>query len=196
MKPLDYIRRFISISPEVEMTLQDMIEEHEYRRGDIIKGVVNLSTYAFYLMSGSARLFYTVQGKEHTFSFSFADEFIMLSRYLIQSHPDTVAIQFIEPTKVLFIPHLRMKDIIKETGFQPDEAAILFITTAMSQHLLTLEERVNVLQTMTAEERYQWAIRRYPRLTECATVTQIASFLGVTKETLYRIKGGKYNTIR
>lgn len=192
MKPLDYIRRFITVSPEIELALQDMISEHEYRRGDIIRGVVNLSTYAFYILKGSARLFYTVQGKEHTFSFSFTDEFIMLSRFLIQRHPDTVAIQFLEPTKVLFIPHLRMKDLIKETGIQPDEAAILFITTAMSQHVLTLEERLDTLQTMTAEERYQWAMKRYPRLTECATITQIASFLGVTKETLYRIRSGKY----
>ncbi len=193
MKPLDYIRRFITISPEMEMKLTDMMREHVYRRGDIIKGAVNLSTYAFYIVEGSARLFYTIGGKEHTFSFSFTDEFIMLSRFLIMRHPDTVSIQFLEPTKVLFIPHLKVKDIIREAGIQPDEAVILFITTAMSQHMLTLEERMDVLQTLSAEERYRWAITRYPRLTDCATVTQIASFLGVTKETLYRIRAGRYN---
>ena len=32
-----------------------------------------------------------------------------------------------------------------------------------------------------------------PRLGEVATTTQIASFLGITKETLYRIRGGKYS---
>ena len=63
----------------------------------------------------------------------------------------------------------------------------------MSQHVLALEERLDALQTMSAEERYRWALKRYPRITECATLTQIASFLGVTKETLYRIKSGKYN---
>ncbi|MBD5224701.1 MAG: Crp/Fnr family transcriptional regulator [Bacteroidales bacterium] len=193
MKPLDYIKRFITISPEIEMKLTDMMREHSYRRGDIIRGAVNLSTYAFYIVEGSARLFYTQKGKEHTFSFSFASEFIMLSRFLIMRHPDTVAIQFLEPTKLLFIPHLKMKDLIKEAGIQPDEAAILFITTAMSQHMLTLEERLDVLQTLSAEERYRWAIRRYPRLADCANATQIASFLGVTKETIYRIRAGKYN---
>lgn len=193
MKPLDYIKRFITISPEMEMKLYDMMREHNYRRGDIIKGAVNLSTYAFYIVEGSARLFYTIGGKEHTFSFSFTDEFIMLSRFLITRHPDTVAIQFLEPTKLLFIPHLKVKDLIREAGIQPDEAVILFITTAMSQHMLTLEERLDVLQTHSAEERYRWAIIRYPRLTDCATATQIASFLGVTKETIYRIRAGKYN---
>ena len=179
MNPLDTIKRFITISPEIELELRDIMREHEYKRGDTIRGAVNLSTYAFYIVSGSARLFYTIGGKEHTFSFSFTNEFIMLSRFLILSHPDTVAIQFLEP--------------IKEAGIQPDEAVILFVTTAMSQHVLALEERLDALQTMSAEERYQWALKRYPRITECATLTQIASFLGVTKETLYRIKGGKYN---
>lgn len=146
MNPLDTIRRFITISPEIELEIRDMMREHEYKRGDTIRGAVNLSTYAFYIVSGSARLFYTIGGKEHTFSFSFANEFIMLSRFLIQSHPDTVAIQFLEPTKVLFIPHLKMQDLIKEARIQPDEGAILFITTAMSQHVMALEERLDALR--------------------------------------------------
>jgi hypothetical protein len=55
-----------------------------------------------------------------------------------------------------------------------------------------LEERITVLQHYSARERYLWALERYPRLTECATVTQIASFLGLTKETLYRIRSDNY----
>lgn len=49
-----------------------------------------------------------------------------------------------------------------------------------------------MLQNTSARERYQWVVDRYPRLLERSTVTQIASFLGVTKETLYRIRAGKY----
>lgn len=192
MKPIDYIRQFLNVPHEMEAALSDMMIEHRYRRGDTIRGAVNLTTYAYYIIQGSARLFYTVGGKEHTFSFSFTDEFIMLSRFIIHHHPDTVAIQFLEPTTVIFMPHLRMKDLLKEAGMRPDDAAMLFVTSAMAQHIMALEERLDVMQTQSAEERYRWAIRRYPRLPECATVTQIASFLGVTKETLYRIRSGKY----
>lgn len=192
MKPIDAVRLFLNVSPEVEAKLEEMMAERSYRRGDTIRGAMNLSSYAYYIVEGSARLFYTVKGREHTFSFSFTDEFIMLSRFLIEHHPDTVAIQFLEPTKVLFLPHLRMHDLLRQAGLQPDDAVVMFVTSAMAQHMLALEERIDVMQTFSAEERYRWAINRYPRLTEIATVTQIASFLGVTKETLYRIRSGKY----
>ena len=37
-----------------------------------------------------------------------------------------------------------------------------------------------------------WLTSRYPRLLHVATITQIASYLGVTKETLYRIRNNNY----
>ena len=193
MKPIDYLRQFVKVEPEVESAITEMMREHTYKRGDTIRGAINLSTYAYYIVKGSARLFYTNRGKEHTYSFSFTDEFIMLSRFIIRHHPDTVAIQFLEPTTVMFIPHLRMKDMLKQAGVQIAEAALLFVMSAMAQHAMALEERLDVMQTGSAEERYRWAIERYPQLPECATVTQIASFLGMTKETLYRIRSGKYH---
>ncbi|MCM1505500.1 MAG: Crp/Fnr family transcriptional regulator, partial [Muribaculum sp.] len=193
MKPLEFLRKTLAIELEVEQRLASMIQERRYRRGDMIRGSITLSSNAFYIISGSARVFYTIGGKEHTFSFAFADQFITLSSYLISIHPDTVAIQFLEPTQVVFIPHLKVKDVLEEAGYKLNSTALLLITTAMEGHMRALEERMDVLQTLSVEERYQWAIKRYPRLPECATVTQIASFLGVTRETLYRIRSGRYS---
>lgn len=68
----------------------------------------------------------------------------------------------------------------------------MFLNTTLAIYTSYLEERIYTLQCMNATERYDWAIKRYPRLTEYATVTQIASFLGLTRETLYRIRSGKY----
>lgn len=48
------------------------------------------------------------------------------------------------------------------------------------------------MQTLNATQRYRWLINRYPRILESATTTQIASYLGLTKETLYRIRNNKY----
>ena len=62
----------------------------------------------------------------------------------------------------------------------------------MMAHVKYLEERVMLLQTASAPERYRWMEKRYPRVIERATMTQVASFLGITKETLYRIRSNKY----
>ena len=41
-------------------------------------------------------------------------------------------------------------------------------------------------------ERYEWVVTRYPRLLQRATLGQIASFLGITQETISRIRSEKY----
>ena len=43
-----------------------------------------------------------------------------------------------------------------------------------------------------ARERDQVALERYPNILDLVTVTQLASFLNLTKETIYRIRSGKY----
>lgn len=192
MHPVDHIRKFAAVTPQLEENLRKIMREHHPRKGEIIQGVKNLVTYAYFLTEGSARVYYTERGREHTVEFTFADQFVMLPRHLAVAHADTAAIQFLEPSVVIFIPHLRLKGLLEESGAVYDIEHLLFLNAALIEYNRFLEERVEVMQTLSAIGRYNWALQRYPRLEECATTTQIASFLGMTKETLYRIKGGKY----
>lgn len=192
MHPIDHIRKFANITPKIEDNLRKVVQEHHPHKGEMIQGANNLITYAYYLASGSARVYYIERGKEHTVAFAFDNQFVIVPRHLVKSYPDTVAIQFLEPSEVVFIPHLRIKSILEESDAVADTEGLLFLSAALIDYNLFLEERVEVMQSLSAEERYKWALRRYPRIEDCATTTQLASFLGVTKETLYRIKGGKY----
>lgn len=192
MHPIDLIRRFANLTPELEANLRKVMQERVFAKGDVVQGVKNLVSYAYFIREGAARFFYTSGGKEHTISFSFAGEFIMLSRHVVREHPDTVAIHFMEPTQVIFVPHLMVKTLLDDSGAVTDTEGLLFLNTALMHYGVFLEERVDVMQSQNALQRYRWAMQRFPRLDECATTTQIASFLGLTKETLYRIRSGKY----
>lgn len=190
--PIELISRFTSLTPELEAGLLAVMREHRFNKGDVILGWKNLGSYAYFLCEGAARLFYTSGGKEHTVSFAFAGEFVLMPRNQLEKHADTIAIEFLKPTNVVFIPHLQVKALLKESGVTPDMQGLIFLSVALFQYCSFLEERVEVMQSLSAAERYRWVLRRYPMLEECATTTQIASFLGVTKETLYRIKNGRY----
>ena len=146
MQILDHIRKFADITPAVEESLRAVIREKHFSKGDTIRGAVNLTSYAHYITSGSARLFYTHKSKEHTVSFSFENEFIVISRHVVMNLPDTVSIQFLEPTTVLTMPHLKVKDILDDVGKVSDTAGLLFLSTALMQYVAFLEERVSVMQ--------------------------------------------------
>ncbi len=196
MHPIDHIRKFAKLTPALEANLRKVMREHVFAKGDVVQGVKDLSSYAYFLTKGAARLFYTAGGKEHTFSFAFAGEFVMLSRHVAIAHPDTVAIHFLEPTHVIFVPHLKVKNLLDDYDAVTDTEGLLFLNVALLHYKQFLEERVDVMQSLSADERYRWVMKRYPRLSECATTTQVASFLGLSKETLYRIQGERYSPSR
>ena len=196
MHPIDHIRKFAKLTSALEANLRKVMREHVFAKGDVVQGVKDLSSYAYFLTKGAARLFYTAGGKEHTFSFAFAGEFVMLSRHVAIAHPDTVAIHFLEPTHVIFVPHLKVKNLLDDYDAVTDTEGLLFLNVALLHYKQFLEERVDVMQSLSADERYRWVMKRYPRLSECATTTQVASFLGLSKETLYRIKGERYSPSR
>ena len=190
--PIEHIKQFVSLRPEEESALRDMMVERTMKKGETIRGTVNLTTFAFFLAEGAARMFYIIKGKEHTIDFIFDNGFIIVPSIILQKCPDTVTVQFLEKSRIIYLPHLRIKDFLKGKGSVDNYQALLFLNAAVMSYNAVLEERLNMVQNLSSEEKYSWVLERYPRILERATITQIASFLGVTKETLYRIRAGKY----
>jgi hypothetical protein len=55
-------------------------------------------------------------------------------------------------------------------------------------YCLLLEERAYQLQTMSAAERYHKLLKDYPEAVKRIPLGNIASYLGITQETLSRIR--------
>lgn len=95
--------------------------------------------------------------------------------------------QFMEDTEVCYIP---VNSLDNNADIATAEI-YRFIAESIGNYADYLEELVVMLR-MDARQRYEWVINKYPRLLELISITQLASFLNVTKETLYRIRSGKY----
>ncbi len=192
MHPIDHIKSFARMTPEIEASLRSLMKEQSYKKGDIIRGAINLINYSYYIKRGAARVFVTSGGKEHTLSFSFDDEFIIATQQSLKDNPDTIAIQFLEPTETIYFPHHKIKDNLNESTTVETTSSLLFLNAALLRYTSLLEERIYIMQTLNATQRYKWVIKRHPRILETAPATQIASYLGLTKETLYRIRNNRY----
>ena len=192
MHPIDHIKSFARMTPEIEASLRSLMKEQSYKKGDIIRGAINLINYSYYIKRGAARVFVTSGGKEHTLSFSFDDEFIIATQQSLKDDPDTIAIQFLEPTETIYVPHHKIKDNLNDSTAVETTSSLLFLNAALLRYTSFLEERIYIMQTLNATQRYNWVIKRHPRILETAPATQIASYLGLTKETLYRIRNNRY----
>ena len=61
----------------------------------------------------------------------------------------------------------------------------------ITDHAIFLEERLYLLQFMSSKERYDALIKRVPEVSQKVSLTDIASFLGVSRETVSRIRSKK-----
>ncbi len=189
--PVDVLRKIFNLSPELIEKLRIVMQEKHMPKGATIDGNKNVQQHSYYIMRGAARAYYTKDGKEHTMSFAFDDEYLM-TNIVLNSVDIPLSIKFMEDSDVICIPVRSFSVEMKKKANVNTLEASMFLNTTLAIYTSYLEERIYTLQCMNATERYDWAIKRYPRLTEYATVTQIASFLGLTRETLYRIRSGKY----
>jgi CRP-like cAMP-binding protein len=53
------------------------------------------------------------------------------------------------------------------------------------------EERAILHRTISALERYKIMIKKYPQIMQKVKLGQIASYLGISPETLSRVRGNK-----
>jgi len=58
----------------------------------------------------------------------------------------------------------------------------------MQNHIIALQRRINVVQSMSAEETYLKLMDVNPDLINRASQQHIASYLGITPETLSRVR--------
>jgi CRP-like cAMP-binding protein len=66
-----------------------------------------------------------------------------------------------------------------------------FYNKVLEEGYLYLEMRIMNLVFCTAKERYESLVKRYPLALQRFSIGQIASYLGITIETLSRIRAGK-----
>ncbi len=187
-----YFNQRRHIPPHLQEKLNRHMLEKQFRRGEVIADAALLRGYGFFLLRGMARGFYTRKGHDRTYSFAFEGDFFGVPMTLFRIPDATPAIEFLEASELIMIPHREMKSFMETVDNDTFREVADLIVSGLFSHVQEVEEQMFMFQSMNARERYEWFVGRYPSLLERATITQIASFLGVTKETLYRIRAGKY----
>lgn len=139
--------------------------------------------YIFFIRKGAARIYYHKKGKEITEWFAMDEEFCFSIVSFFERQPSRLIIQALEPSEVMGIHYNDLNRLAAahheiETLYRKMLAASLIL----SQH------RMDSIQFETAQQRYESLLRNYPQLVQRVPLTYIASFLGITLETLSRIR--------
>ncbi|WP_158798229.1 Crp/Fnr family transcriptional regulator [Pedobacter sp. L105] len=151
------------------------------------KNLVNegdISKYIFFVEKGCLRSF-TVNkdGSEHVVQLAIEDHWIADLSSFITQMPGTINIEAIEDSEVLLLPHQDLERLYHQVP-----SLEKYFRQLYQRAYVGLQQRLNSRHSSSAEERYRELIKLQPHLTQRVPLIYIASYLGITPESLSRIR--------
>ena len=140
--------------------------------------------HSFYVEKGLLR-YYSIdeKGKEHIIQFAPESWFVGDRESMFFNRPSQYFIQALEESDVVMID-----DEFICTLSKADEQFAVFNNNLLHNHIRQLQHRINMLLSATAEDRYLDFIKIYPDILLRVPQTLVASYLGITPESLSRVR--------
>lgn len=122
-------------------------------------------------------------GKEHIIQFAPESWLISDRSSLYFNEKSNYYIEAVEDSEVLFLHSDFFSQLVEHFPNSIEKSDIL-----VQNHVRNLQNRINSLLGETAEERYMKFIKMYPDLLLRVPQWMIASYLGITPESLSRVR--------
>jgi CRP/FNR family transcriptional regulator, anaerobic regulatory protein len=184
---LTYIKSTVSLSTQAEEKISTIFRRHEFPKGHLLFRQGETCHHIFFIGKGLARVYYiTDSGKEITAWFFAENTFLTAHDSFYQKKPARNYCELLEDSVVYSLSFSDMEEMLKENH---EMAKFAFHTVYELAKKLT--EFINGIKFQSAEDRYNALMQNYPNIFQRAKLGHIASFLGITQETLSRIRSGK-----
>lgn len=164
--------------------LESVLNFREYKKGTVLLREGEVCNSAFFVEKGLLRSFsINHSGKEHIIQFAPENWFMSDRGSNYFNEPSDFFIDAVEDSEVVLIdPQFFTLASDLSPQFRQYNDLLLH------NHIRHLQKRVNLLLSASAEKRYLHFIDLYPDLTLRVPQWMIASYLGITPESLSRVR--------
>ncbi|MBG9763595.1 transcriptional crp fnr family protein [Paenibacillus polymyxa] len=139
--------------------------------------------HAYFCSEGLFRLFYTLaDGREYNVGFSPENDYVTSYGAMVQGKPSTFTIEAMEDSVVIEIPYHVLKELM-DTSHRWER----FVRNSVERLYIRKEERERELLYLSARERYDAFLLKYPGLDKRVAQYHIASYIGVSPVSLSRL---------
>ena len=179
-----YIANKISITDEQFESISSALVSRKIKKDTLLLKQGDVCSQVFFTSKGLLRA-YTLDnaGKEHIIQFGPEDSWIADRNSFYFHEPSMFYVDAIEDSDVIYVGqefYSKAEKIIP--GFSN------FTVMALHNSIRFMQRRINLLLSATAEQRYIDFIELYPNLTLRVPQWMIASYLGITPESLSRVR--------
>lgn len=182
-KLIQILDNYANISEPTKIALRQIVVKSEFSKGQILLRQDTVCKYLYLVESGFLRGFYFQDGKDKTLWFASENDIVTSMYSFIAQKPGFEIIEVMEKSILYCIGYEQLQYLYKA---YPDLNLLGRLLT--EKYYIEVEERVLSLQLKTAEERYRQILENKPILLQKASLGQISSYLGISQETLSRIR--------
>jgi len=173
----------MSLSSDLKDDLSAKVFIKKQKKGDILISQDSVCNQLFFIRKGFLRGFNYHNGKEITSWFGFENDFATSIYSFVSRKPGYENIQVIENSILYAITYDDLNNIYHK---HPEFNYVGRLLT--EKYYIDLMERTLCLQFQSAKENYEQLVVNQPYLLQRASLGHIASYLGISQETLSRIR--------
>ena len=180
---ITYFEKFLDLKQEEKDYIETNIPVRFYKKNDYLLKEGEVSSSFFFIVEGLIRMFYLVDGMEKTTFFYQNEDFVSAYESFTRQIPSRNYLQAIEDTQVAVFNTDTVADII-----QNHPRFEMLSRIIMEEELIVYQNMIASFITMNAEQRYAELLKTNAQLLNRIPQYHIATYLGVSPETLSRIR--------
>jgi len=174
----------INFSPSEIYIAEKKIEEIIVKKGDILLAPGQLVTYQYFVLNGCLRTYFISEtGKEYTLQFAVRDWWITDYTAFFTGEQSIFYLDCIADATIYKISKEGMEQLYLEV---PQIES--FFRIKMERFFGSYQKRILSDLALTAEEKYLRFVKSYPEIEKHIKNYHLASYLGITTESLSRVR--------
>ena len=178
-----FLEKRVRLSEEEKEYVRKHIPVKALNKNDFLLKEGEVSSAFYFVLSGCVRMYYEVDGLEKTTHFYTEHTFVSAYESFTQSKPAPFYLQALESTIVATITAPVAQQLLAQfPSFQ------VLAKIAMEEELAIYQGMIAAFVTLNPEQRYQRLRTQNPSLIQRIPQYHLATYLGVSPETLSRIR--------
>ncbi len=180
------IAQYVQLSLEVEESFLNLAQPKLVKRGEVFLREQQVCRHLYFIEQGTVRIYHNDKGRDISTWFYLDGHFFSVWYSLVNRVESFEYLEATEDTTLYLFDYEKLNQMSTQyIGIETFRRRLIEVQLAFIDYFS------KGFMFLTAKERYHMVLQHFPDLELRVSLGHIATFLGISQETLSRIRAGK-----